>query len=31
FDLDRRERDELSERLFMQFLILSKGAYWYRK
>ncbi len=30
-DLDRRERDELAERLIMQLRMIAKGAYWYRK
>lgn len=30
-DLDRRERDELAERLIMQLRMLAKGAHWYRK
>ncbi|AXX58452.1 Unsaturated fatty acid biosynthesis repressor FabR, TetR family [Vibrio vulnificus] len=30
-DLDRRERDELAERLIMQLRMVAKGAYWYRK
>jgi AcrR family transcriptional regulator len=30
-DLEKHERDELTERLVMQLRMISKGAYWYRK
>lgn len=30
-DLDKHERDELTERLVMQLRMTAKGAYWYRK
>ncbi|CAM2955963.1 MULTISPECIES: HTH-type transcriptional repressor FabR [Vibrio] len=30
-DLDRRDRDELAERLIMQLRMIAKGAFWYRK
>ncbi|MCG6450755.1 DNA-binding transcriptional regulator FabR, partial [Vibrio parahaemolyticus] len=30
-DLDRRSREELSERLIMQLRMVAKGAFWYRK
>ena len=30
-DLDKNERDELTERLVMQLRMIAKGAYWYRK
>ena len=30
-DLDRRQRDELADRLIMQLRMMAKGAYWYRK
>ncbi|MCJ2378710.1 HTH-type transcriptional repressor FabR [Vibrio sp. ZSDZ34] len=30
-DLNKQERNELSERLIIQLRIVAKGAYWYRK
>ncbi len=30
-DLNKHEREELTERLVMQLRMVAKGAYWYRK